>query len=263
MLKDNLALQDTMMSVLWLFPYERRQQLFKTMSPGAYRHFQEMRNIETDKGRSLKPFDEQKCIFVHITKCAGVSIAVSLFGNQAGGHLRVPHYQLIFSKQEYEGYFKFAFVRNPWDRLVSAFHFLRKGGTNKADRQWSQDNLSRYEDFHTFVTNWVNRKSVNQWKHFVPQYKFLCEPGSRTPRVDFIGYFENLGDDFTYVQNKLNRHTGLQHLNKTDGMKRDYREYYTEATRKLAAEVYWEDIQLFGYDFDNAQLRTKPAMALT
>ena len=255
MFKDNFALQETMMSLLWLFPYEQRQSIFRTLSPKGYRHFQEMRKLETDKGRSLKPFDEQKCIFVHITKCAGISIATSLFGNLGGGHLRVPHYQLIFNQREFEDYFKFTFVRNPWDRLVSAFLFLKRGGANKIDRKWAEENLSQFADFDAFVTRWVNRKNVNKWKHFVPQYKFLSNPGSLTPVVDFIGYFECLNDDFIHIQERLNKQTSLQHLNKTVGEKKGYREYYTAATQKIVADVYREDIQLFGYDFDNAHLK--------
>lgn len=255
MIKENLALQDLMMSILWVFPYDTRQSLFRMLSPGAYKHFQEMRKFNTDKGRSLKAFDEHKCIFVHITKCAGISVAMSLFGNLGGGHLRTTHYQLIFSQREFEKYFKFTFVRNPWDRLASAFHFLKKGGTNKVDRQWSAQNLSRFPDFHSFVTNWVNRKNVNSWKHFVPQYKFVCEPGSQIPKVDFVGYFECLHEDFAEIQRRLKDRSNLQHLNKTEGAKKDYRDYYTEATRKIVEDVYQEDIRIFGYDFDNAFLK--------
>lgn len=244
-----------MMSFLWRFPYETRQSLFKMLSPGAYRRFQEMRKFDTEKGRSLKGFDEQKSIFVHITKCAGISVAMSLFGNLGGGHLRITHYQLIFSKREFDDYFKFTFVRNPWDRLVSAFLFLKKGGTNKVDREWSAKNLTRFPDFHTFVTKWVNQKNVNSWKHFVPQYKFVCEPRSQTPKVDFVGYFECLNDDFVQIQKRLGNHSSLQHLNKTEGAKKDYREYYTEATRKIVEDVYHEDIRIFGYDFDNISLK--------
>jgi hypothetical protein len=251
MLKENLVLQDTIMSVLWLLPYESRQLIFKTLSPRAYKRFQAMRVAEGG-GRSLKSFDEQRSIFVHITKCAGVSISKSLFGNLGGAHLRIPHYQLIFSKREFEDYFKFTFVRNPWDRLVSAFHFLIKGGANKVDRQWADGNLSRFDDFHSFVTQWVNRKSINTWKHFVPQYKFVCEPGRHTPRVDFIGYFEHLEDDFAYIRNRLGHTSDLQHLNKTGGERKGYQEYYTQATRDLVADVYREDIEIFGYEFEQS-----------
>lgn len=262
MIKNNLALQDAMMSFLWLFPYDSRQLLFKTLSPKAHKHFQEMRKIDTEVGRSLKPFDQQKCIFVHITKCAGISISKSLFGNLGGSHLRIPHYQLIFSQYEFEEYFKFTFVRNPWDRLVSAFLFLKKGGANKQDRAWAEENLSGFEDFEAFVTKWVNRKNVNTWKHFVPQYKFVCEPGGQTPKVDFVGYFERLDDDFAYVRQRLGLHSSLQHLNKTSGSKKDFREFYSEATREIVADVYREDIRLFGYNFENHFLEKPERVAL-
>jgi hypothetical protein len=248
MLKENLALQEKMLALLWRFPYKSRQVLFRTLAPWAHKRFQGMRKIDTEKGRSLKPFDEQKCIFVHITKCAGISISRSLFGNLGGAHLRIPHYELIFSQHEFETYFKFTFVRNPWDRLVSAFLFLKKGGANKQDKAWADENLSEFDDFHTFVTRWVNRRNVNSWKHFVPQYKFLCEPRSQTPKVDFIGYFERIEADFAYIQKRLGSNSNLQHLNKTSGRKRDYTEYYTQATSKIVADVYEEDIRLFRYD---------------
>jgi hypothetical protein len=257
MIKENFPLQDAMMSALWLFPYESRQSIFRTLSPGAYRRWQDMRRFDTDKGRSLKGFDERKCIFVHITKCAGISVGMSLFGNLGGGHLRITHYQLIFSQREFEEYFKFTFVRNPWDRLVSAFQFLIKGGTNKVDRAWSARNLARIPDFDTFVRGWVNRKNVNSWKHFVPQYKFVCEPRSEVPKVDFIGYFECLAEDFAYIQQKIGSNSDLKHLNKTEGAKKDYRDYYTDATRKIVEDVYAEDIRIFGYDFDNASLKRR------
>lgn len=91
---------------------------------------------------------------------------MSLFGNLGEVHLRIPHYQLIFSRREFEEYYKFTFVRNPWDRLVSASLFLKKGGAHKGDKAWAEKNLSRFPDFHSFVRGWVDRKGVNTWKHF-------------------------------------------------------------------------------------------------
>lgn len=244
-------MQDTVMSILWQFPYNTRQFLFRTLVPRVHKHFQDMRKTDTKIGRSLKPYDEQKCIFVHVPKCAGISISVSLFGNQGGAHLRIPHYQLIFSKREFEAYFKFTFVRNPWDRLVSAFLFLKKGGANRTDKLWAEEHLSRFGDFHTFVTDWVDQKNVNMMKHFVPQHKFICEPRSEIPSVDFIGRFERLHEDFSHIQIKLRSKSDLQYLNRTEGSKKDYRDYYTDATRKIVADVYQEDIRIFGYDFNN------------
>ena len=125
------------------------------------------------------------------------------------------------------------------------------------DRQWSAKHLSRFPDIDTFVSKWVNRKNVNSWKRFVPQYKVVCEPHSPTPKVDFVGYFECLNEDFAYIQQKVGSKSNLQHLNKTEGAKRDYRDYYTDVSRKIVEDVYTEDIRLFGYDFDNASLKKR------
>ena len=246
------------------FPYENRRLLFKSLMPQAHQRLQDMRKVDTDRGRSLKPFEQHQCIFVHITKCAGVSMLMGLFGNRGGGHMRISHYQLAFSRSEFENYFKFTFVRNPWDRLVSAYLFLKEGGHNKVDKAWMEQNIASYDDFNSFVAGWVNRSNVHTWKHFVPQYRFVCEPGHRTPRVDFVGFFENLEEDFLSVQKRLGLDSGLGHLNQTKGRKRrDYREYYTETTKEIVAHVYREDIQLFGYDFDNTSLEQQLARRRT
>jgi hypothetical protein len=181
MLKHDVMLQDAAMSVLWKLPYNSRRRAFRRFAPAYHRHFQALRLADTNRGRSLKPFDVHRCIFVHITKCAGISVSRSLFGNLGGAHLRIPHYQLIFSAHEFSCYFKFTFVRNPWARLVSAFLFLKGGGANSADRAWAQQNLSRFADFDTFVRRWIAPHNVLSWKHFVPQHRFLCEPRGRPP----------------------------------------------------------------------------------
>ena len=47
-------------------PYEARRSVFRAIRPDEYASLQERRNIDTDKGYSLKPYDANKCIFVHI-----------------------------------------------------------------------------------------------------------------------------------------------------------------------------------------------------
>jgi hypothetical protein len=117
---------------------------------------------------SLKPYDTYKCIYVRIPKCASRSISQSLFDNLGGGHKTILEYQLIFSSKEFNSYFKFAFVRNPWDRLVSAYHFLKEGGKTERDRTWADEHLSPHIDFDAFVKTWVNRNTIRSYEHFCP-----------------------------------------------------------------------------------------------
>jgi len=217
------------------------------------------RTLETPEGYSFVPFLENRCIFVHVPKAAGISVAASLFGNLGGGHTSLGIYQLVFTKQEYDSFFKFTFVRNPWDRIFSAFHFLKKGGFNQYDRRWATEHLADYSTFDEFVKKWVTRKNVLKYVHFVPQFRFVCLPEQAGPGVDFLGYFENLNEDFRYVQNRLNKDRGqaLPHKNRTSSdRKLDFREHYNETTRSIVADVYETDIRMFGYDFDNSALQS-------
>jgi len=240
----------SMETIVRLLPYALRSILYRVVYRSRYKRLAGLRSADTDSGYSCKSCDELKCIFIHIPKCAGVSVSNALFGNLGGGHTSVREYQMIFNKAEFEEYFKFSFVRNPWDRLVSTYFFLKEGGLNEQDRDWARNNLMAYNGFDSFVKGWLNRKNIHSYAHFIPQYEFLCLPGSHVPQVDFIGYFENFGRDFAYVADKLGIHPDLQHKNCSATRSKDYKDYYTAETRDMVYKVYKEDIEIFGYSYE-------------
>ena len=111
---------------------------------------------ETPQGTfSFREFDTRRAIFIHIPKCAGIAIKKALFNDLSGSHTKLSTYCRIFEPHLILTYFKFTFIRNPWDRLVSAYHFLRAGGYNEADRRWFARELGSYRDFDDFVRNWL------------------------------------------------------------------------------------------------------------
>jgi len=233
-------------------PHDKRRRIFRLFAPRRYSALQRLRRVER-AGYSLAPFDEHRCIFVHLPKTAGVSVARGLFGGLGGGHSHIGLYQIVFSEREFHNYFKFTFVRNPWDRLLSAYEFLRDGGMDEADRRWAEQHGRHFDDFDDFVRGWVNEENVLSYIHFVPQYRFLCAPFSRRILVDSIGRFEQLESDFDLVCRRLGL-TGVQlpHHNRGPraGERRDLREHYTLAARRIVERVYRTDIELFGYSFD-------------
>jgi len=193
--------------------------------------------------------DEYKCIFIHIPKVAGTSITKTLFGC-GSRHLRYTEYKKANPKK-FRSYFKFSFVRNPWDRLYSAYSFLRKGGMNEMDRQWAEEHLAGYADFESFVKGWVTREHIWNWIHFYPQYYFICDDRLNL-KMDFVGRLESLDKDFTYVQQKLGVPVKpLPRIN-VSGNEKAYIQHYNEETRKIVADVYAEDIKMFSYTFDNS-----------
>ena len=221
-----------------------RRSSFRLFRPGKFARLQSKR----------LPFDTHRCIFIHIPKCAGISVGRSLFGeNFEAGHPSLKRYQIIFGPKEFNRYFKFTFVRNPFDRLVSAFFFLKKGGMNPKDKKWAEENLAAHESFDAFVKNWVTPENIRSARHFSPQSDYICL-GKKRPSVDFIGYYENLEADFQIISRKLNLNSTLAEMNRTPSRSKDYREYYTDETRAIVAKVYADDIQLLGYTFDNANL---------
>ena len=199
--------------------------------------------------RSIKYIDQYKCIFVHIPKCAGISISQSLFGEVSKAHRSIQEYKSIYPAKDFSEYFKFTFVRNPWDRLVSSFIFLRNGGMNIWDKKWASLNLLDFKDFDSFVHGWLRRENITSWFHFIPQYQYIYLKNGTIP-LNFIGSYENLNDDFDYLCDRFSINVELLRLNVSPLEGNDYRKYYTAETRRIVAEVYAEDIAMLGYSFD-------------
>ena len=233
--------------IYWGLPYNTRRFLFKLVKPKRYRRFKMKLSSVDINNTSFKDFIEYKTIFVHIPKAAGISFNMSLFDNLGGGHIPLRNYQLVFSKKDFESFYKFTIVRNPWDRLFSAYNFLKKGGLTGNDQEFAKKNINPYKDFNAFVIKWVNKKNINKGIHFKPQYKFLCDIHDNV-LTDYIGYFENIENEFQSICEKLNIEKELIKIN-SNKRTENYKDYYNENTKKIVKEVYKKDIELFGYKF--------------
>jgi hypothetical protein len=88
----------------------------------------------------------------------------------------------------------------------------------------------------------------------VPQYRFLCAPFSTRIAVDFVGRYEQLDRDFSYVRQRLGLDPSIRLPHHNRGPQAsaggDYRRHYTAAMREVVDRVYREDIELFGYSFE-------------
>jgi chondroitin 4-sulfotransferase 11 len=197
---------------------------------------------------SLRGFDEHRCIFVHVPKAAGISVAMALFGNLAGGHAGARDYRKVFGR-DFWRYFKFTFVRNPYTRLVSAYEFLRGGGHPAwaTNQRFRDQVLSEYVDFADFVLGWLKPRTRWPEPHFRPQCEFL-ELGGRLV-MDFVGRVERIEEDFATVYDRLGFQTRkLPRLNETHYGHAALGEYYTsDAVERCVQDFYARDFELFGY----------------
>ena len=188
--------------------------------------------------------DQYQSIFIHIPKAAGTSVTQTLFERTAR-HVAWQEYHRA-NTGKFRRYFKFAFVRNPWDRLVSTYFFLKAGGSMSLDRTWAEQHLARFAEFDQFVVDWLTPSNAASWVHFRPQHTWICDE-ARHCQMNFVGRFEHIERDFQVVATRIGCTRMLVKGNRSEH--RHYADYYTAETRDRVAEVYATDIELFGYEY--------------
>lgn len=224
---------------------------------------------------------EYKCIYIHIPKVAGLSVHyffADLLGYKFKAHapllFKTAHIKVceflsceLVDQEAFDNYFKFSFVRNPWDRIISEYKF--RGHPRKYD-------------FKTFLFKHLPEPSgEDQYIHILPQCDFLFNDDGKQ-MVDFVGKYEQLQEDFHHVCNAIGvTESSLPHRNKlpkflniprnfkdactTVGntlsleQKRNvkkntyahYSEYYDDESREFVASLFQKDIETFGYKFED------------
>ncbi|WP_018275889.1 sulfotransferase family 2 domain-containing protein [Teredinibacter turnerae] len=200
-------------------------------------------NYFRDKRLIQEGFVKNKAIFVHIPKAAGSSVAVSLYGHDKPGHIRAKNYIEKLGNKKIE-YLIFSFVREPIDRFLSAYAYLKAGGKNKSDLAFRDNVLVDYSDVNDFVALWLNEKTMWEYVHFIPQTYYLYDDDDFL-LVDFIGRYENLEEDFKRLALIIGRGgLSLPHANKT---KQKNLETLNENSMRKLRELYKRDIKLLGY----------------
>ncbi len=190
-------------------------------------------------------FDRHQAIFIHIPKAAGTSVGEALFGPGKSTHHHWEFYR-SYDARKFANYYKFTFVRNPFDRLVSAYFYLQQTGkrTSRKDRQFRDRHLSGYGSFKEFVCTGLNRPEIKCWGHFVPQSRFIASDDLEI-QVDFVGRVESMTQDFVTVATTLGLPTQIAHTNKSQ---RDhFSKYYDSESEGIVREHYRKDFDLLGY----------------
>jgi hypothetical protein len=166
--------------------------------------------------------------------------------------------------EEYKNYYKIAFVRNPWTRVVAAFRELirrRPFGHTGLDEQQGlsyqkiYDLMQGYVSFENFIDFIVNIERDHadmanaHWRTHVE-----CLHIKNGLVYDFVGKLENVNDDFGHVQKHLGlKVTKLKEKHVTSTY--NYKLYYNNSkTIDLVGEYYKEDVEQFGYAYEQKRL---------
>lgn len=141
----------------------------------------------------------------------------------------------------YQNYFKFAFVRNPWDRLVSCW--LNKVA-NSNHFGFNESTLSKMQNFAYFI-NYLEGLDLNNCDNHIRSQSKLIDLNN----IDFLGRFENFEEDLLKVADILE--IKQVEINKKNSSKNrnNYKNYYTQELADKVAELYKVDINLFSYNY--------------
>ncbi|HEH4795724.1 TPA: sulfotransferase family 2 domain-containing protein [Campylobacter coli] len=195
--------------------------------------------------------DKYKCIFIHVPKVAGSSIERVIYQTDKWlvGHVKASDYTK-FDKDKFDSYFSFGFVRNPYDRVVSAYHYLKNDSPDPCDIKWGRLHINNltFEEFILSLQDEEFKEEILSKNHFSFQYKYLCDKNMNI-LVNFIGKFEKLDNDFKKILNILRRKDSLVHINKSKHL--NYRDYYNSQTYKIIREIYRDDFEIFDYDLED------------
>jgi hypothetical protein len=240
-----------------------------------------------------------RCVFIHIPKTGGISVEhvfLRLVGltwdtreplllrandDPAKGPPRLAHLKATeyvscgyLTREQLETYFKFSFVRNPWDRMVSEYKY-RGHPMRMTFKTWLLEHLP-------------TASFTDHYCHLVPQHEFIYDGAGRL-LADFVGRYESLQADFGVVCERLgiprmplpheNRSLDAPRVQSLNDVKKrvrrwlwtlrpknvypHYTQYYDDETRAYVAWLYRRDIELFGYAFGEDPPATATAPPLT
>lgn len=216
----------------------------------------------TDQGK-------QHVITIHIPKTAGTSVHQGLLENgfsptflvskyswrnlkrklhhinKPGKHAKGQEVKALVGDQEWENSFTFAFVRNPWDLMVSSYHWwLQKAPKFPSCRQ-DVETIRQLGSFSAFMDSHYGRKMINEYGGCF--FDWLSD-GNQGIVVEFVGKLENLENDWSYISKRLDfTQPTLPHTNKSQ--RRAYQDYYDSKTKKIIEQRFAWAIEHFDYSF--------------
>lgn len=189
---------------------------------------------------------------MHVPKAAGTSVNKALYGRTLG-HFTAPEIRRRFPKL-YDRSFTFSLVRNPWDRVLSAYRFACVGRTETMGvRNPSQYCIPEFKSFESFVCEWLPEQDVEKIDYiFKPQWIFVCNERSELI-VDHLGRIEAMDETVAVLTENLGRPILINNENSTRSLKSDFRNAYIRPEMvDIVQGIYKKDINLFDYEFEKA-----------
>lgn len=150
------------------------------------------------------------------------------------GHISLEQLRPHLKPEAWNSFFKFAFVRNPFDRFVSYCAFVtREGGAFQRDpKAVMRDVLANPPREHIL---------------FHPQHSFISDASGEV-LADYVGRVEEMQKSYDEISARIGIPTApLEKVNASN--RQNYREYFDQSLIEGVAKLYARDLELFGYEF--------------
>jgi len=207
--------------------------------------------------------DKKKFIHVHLVKTAGSSRNEALqpyFNLDAETQppistlLNIMN-NVIYDNPKYKNYFKFTFVRNPFDMIVSWWvERICNAGRERLVGGSSYCRDKTPEFFKQYIMAVKNYEIMYLPEVLTNQLSFITKNQScKGPLlVDYVGRFENLKEDWIYITKRLDIPSTLPHIRKSQH--KHYSFYYDDETLEMVTTIFEKDLNYFGYEFKREEL---------
>ncbi len=187
-----------------------------------------------------------------------------------GRHATLKRVRMTLGRELWDAYFKFAITRNPWDLVVSQYHWATRqndggpyqGSVARSLQRFLKNPVRVRKNFRRLGANLARtllKMDVVTFEFFVGhmlRYYELNDPfyfdRSGSVGLDFLIRYEDLQHDYTSVCERLGLPTTALPSLKTKSRqeRRHYSAYYDDRTRALVAKMYHRHIEHFGYRFE-------------
>lgn len=198
--------------------------------------------------RTWSTFAAAGLAYIHVPRAAGTSVSHELYGTWIEHHTLRDLLEVL--PEDFAAMKRFTIVRNPWDRLLSAWSLARAGQGH--DGRVFVNNPEHYQvaeaaTFERFVLEWLpSRKLERLDPLFRPQCSFIENTAGEIV-YDHVGRFEDMTATEQWLSQQLGRQLRLPQYNQSRHP--PYPECYTPEMRRIVAQIYAEDIERLGYSF--------------
>tara|TARA_Y100001968_G_C19340694_1_gene709343 strand:- start:423 stop:1097 length:675 start_codon:yes stop_codon:yes gene_type:complete len=194
---------------------------------------------------NLNLYKNKGILFIHVPKNAGTSINYSLYGKSIG-HFTALEFRKV-AKKEFNNLYKFAIIRNPYDRLISAYSFMQEGLYKEMINRPSILKTKKILqlkgiDINKFVLEWLPENGNYIDFIFMPQNHFICDK-KKDILIDKLIKF----DELSKLKEIIYKETGVK-LNKLNVKNRtEDKQIYilSNESKSYIRQLYKKDFELF------------------